>query len=309
MSGIIYPRHLVVLYHAVAPPNTHPILDRDTHILRPEVFLSQLNWLGRFYDFAPLGDVVEAIKQGSKERLVAITFDDGYKCVKDFAVPVLVERQIPATIFLISSVVSNEGFWRDRIRSILSAGHEIRFLQFLRANGHDAPTNVGSLYRWSKSISAGDSRLIAGAAQKYVHVNGFADALDGLYLQPSIIKEMSEAGISFGNHTQGHHVLSTLDRDGQKDEITEGANGSPRGIEFDSDVLSLPFGGESDWNVDTLEIIAELGYSTVLATVTGNPRNNWHCTTSGNILEIQRVLASRNLRGILKSMVQKGQRV
>ena len=43
MSGTVYPRQLVVLYHAVAPPNTHPILDRDMHVLRPEVFLANSN--------------------------------------------------------------------------------------------------------------------------------------------------------------------------------------------------------------------------------------------------------------------------
>ena len=59
MSGTVYPRQLVVLYHVVAPPNTHPILDRDMDVLRPEVFLSQLKWLGRIYDFASLDDVVD----------------------------------------------------------------------------------------------------------------------------------------------------------------------------------------------------------------------------------------------------------
>ena len=305
MSGTVYPRQLVVLYHVVAPPNTHPILDRDMHVLRPEVFLSQLKWLGRIYDFASLDDVVDAIKRSSRERLVAITFDDGYRCVGDFAVPVLEVRQIPCTIFLISSVLNDEGFWRDRIRSIMSAGHEIPFLEFLRADGYDAPQDDGSLYRWSKSICAGDTRLIADAALRYVHASGFANVLNDLYLKPSIITKMSRTGITFGNHTRGHHVLATLDRDGQKYEIAEGANRLSKVVEIDSDVLSLPFGGEADWDTDTLEIAAELGYSTVLSTVAGKPRSNWHSTTNGKILEVQRTVASQNLRGIFRTMARR----
>lgn len=46
-------------------------------------------------------------------RYVAITFDDGYKSVVENALPVLEERQIPFTIFLVTDTLGKKPDWLD----------------------------------------------------------------------------------------------------------------------------------------------------------------------------------------------------
>lgn len=292
----------MVLYHAITPRGVYPVLDSNADVVHPDVFQQHLKWISRFYDFAPLSDVVTAIKTNSPERLAAITFDDGYRCVAEYAVPVLSAKKVPFTIFLISDVAKGEPLWRDGIRVIMSSGEEQKFLDHLRNSGYQPPDAGGALYRWSKSALAGNSSELAAVVQSYLVQAGLRGSLDGLYLEPGEIRELASAGALFGNHTSGHHVLATLSINEQRDAISKGASALSETVGIDRDVLSLPFGGELDWNTDTLQAAAESGYSTVLSTITKKPRTMNHPTNHGQVLEIRRATGSGNVRGMFRSI-------
>ena len=49
--------------------------------------------------------------KASDERLVAITFDDGYQDFYDNAFPVLKTYKFPSTVFLVSDLVGKESLW------------------------------------------------------------------------------------------------------------------------------------------------------------------------------------------------------
>jgi len=68
----------------------------------------------------PLSDVVHV--PGS----VAITFDDGHRNFLDHALPVLVERKIPATLFVVSGYCGRAAFlsWSE-LREVAAAGVEV----------------------------------------------------------------------------------------------------------------------------------------------------------------------------------------
>jgi hypothetical protein len=96
--------------------------------------------------------------------------------------------------------------------------------------------------------------------------------------------------------------MATLDADTHRQEIGESARELSAVVECDQDVLSLPFGGRTDWNDTTLSVAAELVYSVVLSTTAGKPGSKLHHTKNGEILEIQRSIASQNVRGIFRAM-------
>lgn len=69
----------------------------------PEDFVEQLEWLtASGYSVVPLDDVLARLAAGSTPgpREVAITFDDGYADCLRYAMPELVERNLPATFFV-----------------------------------------------------------------------------------------------------------------------------------------------------------------------------------------------------------------
>jgi peptidoglycan/xylan/chitin deacetylase (PgdA/CDA1 family) len=69
-----------------------------------------------------LDEALLAIRDGAPGRHVSITFDDGYHDNLDYAIPVLRELRIPATIFPISAVTDGRArlYWYDQPPPTLS---------------------------------------------------------------------------------------------------------------------------------------------------------------------------------------------
>ncbi|HZT43920.1 MAG TPA: polysaccharide deacetylase family protein [Chthonomonadaceae bacterium] len=102
----------VLMYHKVG----HPVACRqDTFLNVPaEDFRRQMRLLAALgYRARTFAEVVEAIVCGHTlpRRTFAVTFDDGYRCIGEAAVPVLAELNFPATIFVVPSGVGQTNVW------------------------------------------------------------------------------------------------------------------------------------------------------------------------------------------------------
>lgn len=85
-------RDVVVLcYHAVSP-NWQAALS-----VTPEQFESQIDFLLRRH-WQPV-TFTEAVLAPPARRTLAISFDDGFRSVTEYALPILQRRQVPATLF------------------------------------------------------------------------------------------------------------------------------------------------------------------------------------------------------------------
>lgn len=101
----------VLGYHAVLP------IERDVQIrgtVPLAVFREQIRWLAD-HGFAAIGldhaaDLLEG-RVSAPRKPVAITFDDGYRCVLEHALPVLEEAGFTATLFAVTAVVGKETDW------------------------------------------------------------------------------------------------------------------------------------------------------------------------------------------------------
>jgi peptidoglycan/xylan/chitin deacetylase (PgdA/CDA1 family) len=123
-----YPR--ILAYHEISPRFQLGITGTT-----PNRFKSHLNYLqDSGLKFVPLRGLAEQ----SPENSVCLTFDDGYDSFYDQVLPLLVERRIPATLFIISGYVGRANDWDvtfginrrrhlswEQIRQIYSAGIEI----------------------------------------------------------------------------------------------------------------------------------------------------------------------------------------
>ncbi len=100
------------MYHAVLPIEASESV-RGTVPL--SIFRAQVAWLARRgYRSLTLDEAAEGLRgngAASRGRSVAITFDDGYRCVVEHAVPVLAEFGLTATLFVVTGAVDTTTDW------------------------------------------------------------------------------------------------------------------------------------------------------------------------------------------------------
>jgi len=102
----------VLMYHAVLPIDAAEEV-RGTVPLT--TFREQIGWLARRgYRALTLDEVADALAgrgDAARGRSVAITFDDGYRCVVDHALPVLEEFGMTAVLFVVTGAVGHTTEW------------------------------------------------------------------------------------------------------------------------------------------------------------------------------------------------------
>jgi len=129
----------VLMYHRVG----HPVQSRSDRFLNisARAFERQIGLLARLgYRARTFAEVSEALSRGYSvpRRTVAITFDDGYRCVAEAARPILDRYGMPATVFVVSGCVGGENAWDaptehpvsplmswDTLRALADGGWEI----------------------------------------------------------------------------------------------------------------------------------------------------------------------------------------
>jgi peptidoglycan/xylan/chitin deacetylase (PgdA/CDA1 family) len=106
-------RAIVLMYHSVAVPPSG-----KAHLglyVTPAMFRFQMRYLKTAgFRVVSLGEVLSFIRgEGPEGRLVALTFDDGYKDFYENAYPVLRRHRYPSTVFLVSELIGGENSWEE----------------------------------------------------------------------------------------------------------------------------------------------------------------------------------------------------
>jgi len=94
---------LILAYHSVNPNR------QDALSVHPDIFAKQMDILRQKYEVVTLDSLIQALAEHrNTDRMAAITFDDGYRDNFLYAYPLLRERNLPATIFLIASYIGTD---------------------------------------------------------------------------------------------------------------------------------------------------------------------------------------------------------
>ena len=105
--------HSVLVYHSISSPPEPMEAEAD---ISPERFEQQLRWLSRWRRVVPLE---QTLRMTSHRRLVAITFDDGYRDNLTVALPLLERFQLPITLFVAAGFLGRDQYLsREDLREI-----------------------------------------------------------------------------------------------------------------------------------------------------------------------------------------------
>jgi peptidoglycan/xylan/chitin deacetylase (PgdA/CDA1 family) len=94
----------VLVYHTISSPPEPMEADAD---ISPEKFERQLRWLARWRRVVPLE---ETLRVTGRRRLVAITFDDGFRDNLTVALPLLEKFRLPMTLFVTAGFLGRDTY-------------------------------------------------------------------------------------------------------------------------------------------------------------------------------------------------------
>ncbi len=123
---------LVLMYHSI----TEGVSDPNNICVSPERFADQLDWLRKHnYHGVSTRELLAAEARGKADRLVGLTFDDGYEDFQDTALPILAGFGFTATVFVIANRMGGTNDWdseprlrlmdADAVREVAQQGIEI----------------------------------------------------------------------------------------------------------------------------------------------------------------------------------------
>lgn len=121
----------ILMYHYLSTPPANADIYRQDLSVPPELFAAHLDRLqAEGYTTISLYDLMANLQQGASlpEQPVILTFDDGYRDNYENAFPLLHERQMTATFFLVIDFINNERpeylTW-DMVRAMYAGGMAI----------------------------------------------------------------------------------------------------------------------------------------------------------------------------------------
>lgn len=260
---------LVLNYHRIGSPDETPY-DPGVFSATEEDFDWQISYLKKHYHIATLEDALGFLDapQLCKSFMVMITFDDGYIDNYQIAFPILRQYGVSATFFVTTSYIQTQPIpWWDSIAWCLNkASEKYDFIQlsypnndFFRITKNELPGTLHRLLRLVKEHNVSTSRFLeelAVACQVKLPTRGH----ERLFFNWEEAREMVEAGMSIGSHTDKHEILSKLSPKQQLSELITSREIIKNKLGVDIQALAYPVGSKSSFNKGTLSAANFAGY-------------------------------------------------
>lgn len=285
----------VLMYHRVLDVGGAEGFDFSHRgmVVSKETFEKQVAFLSRHYSVLSLDRFLE--EDSFPPSACIITFDDGWIDNYTAAFPILKAHHCPATIFLSTDLVGTDRiFWQEtlvqKLTLLLKNGLIKEF-----AHTHSCPADVvekllmiASYENISDRVQSGFDELIEMLMAKHDiqittfmnHVRQFCDQRG---IRPDArrrildwpeIEEMHGAGISFGSHSKTHRIMTRLDMEDAKAEITESKAIIESHLGTPVKAFAYPNG---DWNKALWSLVIAAGYKWALLTEKGERPKSDHC--------------------------------
>lgn len=209
--------------------NYHRILETADPLAPGELDLATFRWqmqvLADGFNVMPLDAALEAMAtHRMPPRAVCITFDDGYRSTHDLVLPILQQFNLPATVFVTTGFIGDGNMWNDTIREA------VRSLDgdTLDLSGHGWGTfSIGAPEQRRRAVL--DLTKLAKylpPPQRLDLTRELARRARGvpapsLMLTADMLRSLESNRVEIGGHTVSHPILTRLDEDTARFEITE----------------------------------------------------------------------------------------
>ena len=267
---------LIVSYHYCHPANTWL---KGTKSITPEEFDAQLRLLTQNFVCTTMNELMNPAAD-LPETVAVVTFDDGFKDVIDYALPLLRRWKVPATVYCCSApMLEGTVLNVHRVHLLQALLGLTQFREAFEALLASRPpvdiepsTHPGllGLYPYDDEATRRFKRLLnfelpyreldPVLRTLFERFIGRDDEIaPKLYLSASDLRQCQDAGLEIGVHGHSHRVLSRLADEEQRVELGTCMDYVQQ-ICGRTDVhASYPYGIEGSWNEATRRIAASLG--------------------------------------------------
>ena len=291
---------LILLYHRVAELKSDPQLLS----VRPQRFAKQLEYLSRHYRVWSLKKLAQAIREEKclPERVVAVTFDDGYADNWLNAKPLLEAYDTPATVFVTSGYIGqNREFWWDELEHLLLLPLELPESIAVTVNDKTFRWPLGRCRKHSsekyKEYDTWDvtsSETPTPSHQAYRDLHGLLRPLGHHEQEKALAAMRSQIGcdgharsgyramtaheirqladtelVEVGAHSVTHPVFATQPLDVRWHELVDSKRQLEAILQRSVSSFAYPYGGPTDVGDTSVELTRDAGYEVACTTVPG----------------------------------------
>jgi len=269
----------IVNYHSIAPAD-NPFIVGQGQRHAPEELAAHLAYLRRHFHPMRLADLIAAVEaRRPLDRAVAVTFDDGFRDVLEFALPLLRAHRVPATMFVVTSLVGNaELMWRHKLTWLISHGRAARVYDALRA---EFRRHGAELYRDPAAQDGAAQPDLFELTRRCYRPELVPPLLDELlreggwnaahlaahhrpYVEPRDLERADGEWLEFGNHTHTHPMLSALTPAEQERELSVARDLLTRWTGRAPIAAAYPFGLADSYDAHTVDRVARTGHRAAL---------------------------------------------
>ena len=256
---------LILAYHNIGEAWCMPSAGPDG----VTVFAEQMNQLLRSVEIVPLESALYSLFAGRPlpDRAVSITFDDGYRDILDLAAPILANRNIQSTAFLVPGFLSGnaEAWWERLGRAIRCARASYVDFGEQRLPLHGAQDRMRTVRTVEESVKALNHKARVAVVEDLVHQANPAGeyAHADLFLDWQGARELVARGVAIGSHTLDHCILAREDDAHQCSCLARSRRLLHDELNVPAEMVAFPSGQRGDYSTRLLHFVASWAGVTV----------------------------------------------
>ncbi len=227
-----------------------------------EAFAAHLDHYQANYDIVDLDTLLH---RPWPRRPLLLTFDDSYRSLAETVAPILKRHGLPGVAFLNPDMIERPAVQFDHALSELANRVGVaRLLAEISPSAIAAGSVQGYLNGPAVALTRSErgslqNRLLAAFGVDEARLYADTD----LYLRPTDIALLTDAGLEIANHTASHTRCRTLSADDRVIEVTGSQQRLAALANHAIRAFSVPYGSRRDLTVETLAVLAQSGHDAV----------------------------------------------
>jgi peptidoglycan/xylan/chitin deacetylase (PgdA/CDA1 family) len=263
-------RVVILMYHRVTETSSDPW----NLCVSPKHFAEHLKILQENYLVLRLHDLLLSLKHARlPKRGVVLTFDDGYADNLWNAKPLLEKYEVPATVFVVSGSVDNNGFWWDELEQVLLQPRKLpkslqlnvqgRSYEWLTSNLNQRQDAYIGIHKILKPLKVSDRDQLITELFAWADLDKTGRPNYRPLTATELIQLAQNEWVDVGSHTLTHSLLSTMSQADQFAEIDGCRKKLSAILGNQVDTFSYPYG---NFAPETVDIVKSAGFKMALTT-------------------------------------------